>query len=420
MQEVTSREEIDPAIHLGFVGESEKQPMETEGGGLAATSAGKKRPPPSATPGEDEDSSTSTTDDDESEWLVSDSGSEEDDEDQESKGPYHPFTVDDIPRVSCDFGEQSAVMFLNPKAKLQGPLPIRLFPAFNGGKHVFGSDYNLGDTSEISVINVGDCSNECRCRPMDLLQFIDIKIAGYRHTHPGRAKIFGFIAARDTIEPLRNYVYKRGIENCEAVSVKRKTGVARLSLTSPARVISMSTRALLEFALHAESEDEANGDDLIIEGCTELEDLFATKSFIEHRRLYSTRCALDVKFAVVINAVEARVDIEALHVPTHGIDLKLCAKTSGFSDVIRLFHGSISEASFFTSFAIAVKIRSYLNLYIGGSPRGDLVLDQKSQPGSWWQHSFGSGFHGKQELVANLGDFASFLVKVTWKSYRRV
>lgn len=58
---------------------------------------------------------------------------------------------------------------------------------------------------------------------MDLLQFIDAKIAGYEHNRPGRAKIFGFVAARDTINPLRNYVYKRGIDTCEDVSVKRKT-----------------------------------------------------------------------------------------------------------------------------------------------------------------------------------------------------
>lgn len=58
---------------------------------------------------------------------------------------------------------------------------------------------------------------------MSLLQFIDVKIAGYQHSHPGCAKIFGFVAARETAEPLRNYVYKRGIENCETVSVKQET-----------------------------------------------------------------------------------------------------------------------------------------------------------------------------------------------------
>jgi hypothetical protein len=58
---------------------------------------------------------------------------------------------------------------------------------------------------------------------MLLLQFIDLKIAGYRHNRHGRAKIFGFFAARDTLEPLRNYVYRRDFDNCESVHVKRKT-----------------------------------------------------------------------------------------------------------------------------------------------------------------------------------------------------
>ena len=64
---------------------------------------------------------------------------------------------------------------------------------------------------------------ECCCLPMDLIQFVDVKIAGYQHSRPGRAKIFGFVAARDTVKPLRNYIYRRAIDNCEAVPVKRKT-----------------------------------------------------------------------------------------------------------------------------------------------------------------------------------------------------
>lgn len=58
---------------------------------------------------------------------------------------------------------------------------------------------------------------------MFLIQFIDINIAGYHHARPGPARIYGFVAARDAIEPLRNYVYKREINNCEAISVKRNT-----------------------------------------------------------------------------------------------------------------------------------------------------------------------------------------------------
>ncbi|KAF8762504.1 hypothetical protein HU200_009475 [Digitaria exilis] len=204
-------------------------------------------------------------------------------------------------------------MFRDPEAKLRGPLPMRLFPAFKGGKHYFGSDYNLADKSQIRVDSVEDCTNECFCFPMSLLQFVDMKIAGYRHTHPGRAKVYGFVAARERFDPLRNYVYRCEIENCESVSMKRKTGVARLSLTGPARVISMTTRALIEFEIHARNEDESTGDDdLIIEGCTQLDRIFKSNSFVEHRRLYGERCALDIKYMALINAVEAKVEVTVL------------------------------------------------------------------------------------------------------------
>ncbi|RLN29920.1 uncharacterized protein C2845_PM05G13900 [Panicum miliaceum] len=167
--------------------------METEGGGLAATPVpkrGENRRLPSSL---SDDEGLSNTTDDDGEWLVS---SSEEDEDHEARG-------------------QS-----NPDAKLRGPLPIRLFPAFKSGKHYFGSDYNLADKSQFSVDSVGDCPNECRCLPMYLLQLIGIKIAGYQHTQPGRVKLYGFIAARERPLCLRSYVYRREIEDCESVSVK--------------------------------------------------------------------------------------------------------------------------------------------------------------------------------------------------------
>ncbi|GJN35270.1 hypothetical protein PR202_gb24022 [Eleusine coracana subsp. coracana] len=337
------------------------------------------------------------------------------------KGPHRPYTVDDIPRVTCDHEEQSEILYATPSAELRGPSPIRLFPAFKHEKHTFDPDYSLSNKSEIKVSSVGDCPDECHlCCAMNLLQFIDIQIAGYRHTCPGRAKIYGFIAARETSEPLRNYIYKHEIENSEAVYVKPKTGTGRLSLSSPARVISMTSRALIEFELHAQNEDEINrDDDLIIEGCTELDNLFISKSCIQHRRLYGERCALDIKYAVLINAMEARVDIEVLRVPTHGVDLKVYAKTSGFSDVIRLFRGTVSQVGLKKSFAVGVEMCNDLDLFIDGYLIGNSVLDQKLQRGSWWRCSFGSRYHGTVELVAELGDFAAVSVKVTWKTYEK-
>ncbi|TVU49584.1 hypothetical protein EJB05_00898 [Eragrostis curvula] len=398
-------------LPLGFVEEGEKkQLLEThEGGGLTATTPVHKpcrKRPPSPIPG----------DEDEDEWFVSDS--EDEDEDYDVEGTYPPFTVDDIPRPTCDHKVQKFVVFRNPDARRRGPLPAMLFPSFKSGNHLFDSDYNLSDQSEISVRDVGNCLNECRCCSMNMLQFIGIKIAGYRHTRPGRAQLSGFITAREVDEPLRNLVYNRDIKNCEAVFVKRKTGVARLTLTSPARAISMPSRVLIEFELHAHDEDQGD-DNLIIEGCTEFEDMHESKSFMVHRRLYGEKCALDIKFLRLMNAVEARVDVEVLRLGAYpdGINLKVYAKTSGFNEVIRLFHGAAPDpGSAAMSFVVAAERRGGFDLYIeAASP----ILGQKPKQLSRWQRRFLSAYHGTEEEVAKLGEFATVSVKITWRTYRK-
>jgi hypothetical protein len=205
-------------------------------------------------------------------------------------------------------------------------------------------------------------------------------------------------------------------------------GVARLSLTSPARVISMASRALIEFELRVRTEgrpdeDEPNGD-CLIEGCTELTNMLASDSFIEHRRLYGDNCALDVKFAVLINAVEARVDIKVLSLGAiaSGINLKVYGKTSGFSEVIRLFEGASPKPGVVMSFAVAVDTHNYLDVCIEGSSEDNPVLGRKEKKPasrSWWKCSFGSDYHDMDKEVAELGEFAVVSVNVNWKSYRK-
>ncbi|RLM75033.1 uncharacterized protein C2845_PM15G03680 [Panicum miliaceum] len=368
-----------------IVGDIEKQSLEIEAGG-SNPARGKKRPP--SPPDGDEEPSMDTPSDDDNEWIVSDN------DHHENQGADHFDTLVHFPKASCDYDEQNHILYTYPNIELRGPSPIRLYPAFKSDMHVFRSDYNLHDKSEISITSVRDCPTKCQCLPMFLIQFIDINIAGYHHARPGPARIYGFVAARDAIEPLRNYVY----------------GMAHLSLTSPARVISMVARALIEFELCVRTEerpeDEPKGD-CLIEGCTEFTNLFSSDSYIEHRRLYGNNCALDVKFAVLINAVEARIDVEVLRLGaiSSSINLKVYAKTSGFKEVIRLFEDAAPKPGTVMSFVAAVETKNYFDLYIEGSPGDNPVLGQKEKQvlHSWWKCRFGSSYHRLVEEVAELG-----------------
>ncbi|KAM0824366.1 hypothetical protein ACQ4PT_070250 [Festuca glaucescens] len=392
--------------------------MEVDGGGDESAPSpglvrGKKKPPsPSTSPGDGEGSPTS--DEDDNPWAVTD-----DEEEDEYQGKYRPFTVDDFPRVGTY--EQQYALYDNPEISLRGPSLLWSLHAFKleNDSHPCGTWYRLSDESEISVNNVGtiDCSNECRCRPMNLLQFIDLKIAGYHHPQPGSAKIFGFFATRDRVEPLRNYVYRREIDNYEAVTVKPKTGMARLSLCSPARGICITSHVLFEFRLCVCTEvPPENGpkDDLLIEGCAEFSNIMESKSFIGNRRIYGEKCGLDVKFLVLINAVQAFVDVEILRVPASGLNLNLYAKTSGFSDVILLYQG-VAEAGCRMSSVVAVEIHSYLDLRIKGTPKDDGGVSQKLLS-CVWEDIFDSCYHGLVDKVVNLDESTTVSVKITWRT----
>lgn len=186
-----------------------------------------------------------------------------------------------------------------------------------------------------------------------------------------------------------------------------------LPLTSPARGICLTSRALFEFQLCIRTEDSPEADDTLIEGCTEFTNILRSTSFTKTVRLYGEKCGLDLKFALLVNAVQATVDVEIIHSPPCGLNLKLYAKTSGFSDVIRLFQGAAQSGHRISS-VVAVVRRSHLDLCIEGSPAG-IGLGEKL-PRVRWEHRFGAGFHGIEDEVVKLGDFSTISVKVTWKA----
>jgi len=185
----------------------------------------------------------------------------------------------------------------------------------------------------------------------------------------------------------------------------------------------MVNRVLIEFELcvrtDALPEDKPKGE-CLIEGCTEFTDFHESKSFVQHRRMYGERCALDVKYIRLINAVEARVEVKVLRLGAiaGGVNMKLLAKTSGFDEVIRLFRGAAPEPHSIMTFVVAVERRNNLDLYIEAAPRDDpFVGKEKSMSCSWQVYSFQPGFHGTDEEEVKLGEFAELSLKVIWKSY---
>lgn len=186
----------------------------------------------------------------------------------------------------------------------------------------------------------------------------------------------------------------------------------------------MVTHVLIEFELYVRTdalpEDIPKGE-CLIEGCTEFTNFHEYKSFVQHRRMYGERCALDVKYMMLINAVEARVEVKVLRLGAiaGGVNMKLLAKTSGFDEVIRLFRGAAPEPQSMMTFVVAVERCNNLDLYIEAAPRDDPFVGKgKSMSCSWLEYSFWPGFHGTDEEEVKLGEIAELSLKVIWKSYR--
>nr|ABA99687.1 hypothetical protein LOC_Os12g38550 [Oryza sativa Japonica Group] len=377
--------------------------MEVDGGGdesaaaaMADPGRGKKRPPSPSTPptpsddGEDSDDSCAVSDEEEEE------DEDEGEEDQEGAAQCSGCTA----HLRLMIFQGLVVIILR---RLKRGIDFQIF-AFKALCHSF---FSVPSTI-LSLTNAG----------IGLVLITD----SMTNLKPGRAKIFGFFAVRDDLEPLRNYVFRHAIDNYEAVSVKPKTGMACLPLTSPARGICITSRALFEFQLCIRTEDSPEAEDepkggTLIEGCTEFTNILRSTSFTETVRLYGEKCGLGVKFLLLVNAVQATVDVEIIHSRACGLNLKLYAKTSGFSDVLRLFRG-VAQSSRKISSVVAVVRRSHLDLCIEGSP-ADIDLGEKL-PCTRWEHRFGAGFHGTVEEVVKLGDFTTISVKVTWKAVSKL
>ncbi|KAF2908453.1 hypothetical protein DAI22_12g185450 [Oryza sativa Japonica Group] len=332
--------------------------MEIDGSGdesaaaaAAATSTdpgrGRKRPPSPSTPTPSDDG-----EDSDDGWAVSDSGSEEEeeeyDDEEEQEGMHRPFTVDDFPRLSSDHSVQTDALYDIPHLRLRGPSPLSLFRAFN--------DPLTDKRMHWFVI---------------IFVSLDISLDCIITVHSNN------------------------------LIVKLK-GMACLPLTSPARGICITSRALFEFQLCIRTEDSPEAEDepigeTLIERCTEFTNILRSASFTKTVRLYGEKCGLDVKFALLVNAVQATVDVEIIHSPACGLNLKLYAKTSGFSDVIRLFRGVAQSGRRIRSL-VAVVRRSHLDLCIEGSP-ADIGLGEKL-PCVRWEHKFGAGFHRTADEVA--------------------
>ncbi|CAM0148715.1 unnamed protein product [Urochloa decumbens] len=175
----------------------------------------------------------------------------------------------------------------------------------------------------------------------DLLQFFSMRFAG-DFSHGEKMSIYGFVAVRDKIDCLRNYIFYRSSDHAQEITPDARD----LLLIPPARGISGTYRIIVEYCLKVKSNgsDAYEEDGMLMDGCFEFKQSgMAPKVQMHKVRLFGPLGPLDTRFALFRFAVEATIDVRVKRAIA-GYSLSMVtACTCGFLEEIVLYSASADD-----------------------------------------------------------------------------
>ncbi|XP_066341128.1 uncharacterized protein [Miscanthus floridulus] len=147
-----------------------------------------------------------------------------------------------------------------------------------GGWH---KTYRIADTDETqleaaTLSNPSNCypNQETCCQhiPRAMMQIFSIEL-GKLSMDSGPVQIYGYIAVRDTRDPLRNYVFNRS--RADPITLEQGSPI---EMIGPKRGIDMSSGVLIEFDMKIKKGEQELDDTQLIDGITDFDEL-TTPSF---------------------------------------------------------------------------------------------------------------------------------------------
>ncbi|KAJ1279200.1 hypothetical protein BS78_04G137000 [Paspalum vaginatum] len=254
----------------------------------------------------------------------------------------------------------------------------------------------LSDPSKGCILKGETC---IRHKPCPILQIFSLKVAKIP-VDSGSVELYGYIAARDLVDPLLNYVVN--ISRDGPIIVKQGSFI---EMTGPKRGIEMSCTILLEYDMRIKLGDQEKDDLQLIDGVSIIDELITWCKPVT-QRIHGNYGAVDFAQMCLENAVEATVEVVISEVQS-SFDLYLSCFTSGLHDEIRLFDGVIGEPRRLSRNVVAVVIGTCIDLKFKSGSGSNCCAEHC--------HSFKATNHGcaTQQIKIQL---ASISVKVTWST----
>ncbi|CAM0954013.1 unnamed protein product [Alopecurus aequalis] len=249
------------------------------------------------------------------------------------------------------------------------------------------------------------CLEWCTCSPSIMLQVYTLELIVLDSLDSCKLDISGFVAIRDFLDGRRNYIFNRGIS--DPLTSASKNGAVLLPTLSPRRAIKPDI--LLEFDLKVKRAGEGiDSYQQLIQGVSEHPSGGPFWSRVNELSIRSDGDRLipmmRVKLAMIMDGVEATIEIRPLRIPCQGIDLRCAARTGWIGDDIVLFDGRFAGDDSPLQFVVATELKGSMEIHLEGSSDG--VRKQ-------WSIGFVPKFHAFFSESVDFS-FAQVSLSVAW------
>uniref|UniRef100_A0ACD5ZYM0 Uncharacterized protein n=1 Tax=Avena sativa TaxID=4498 RepID=A0ACD5ZYM0_AVESA len=282
---------------------------------------------------------------------------------------------------------------------------------YNMGTHIWKRNYHLADRNETRleammlsnptdcVIDNGKCTEHI---PRHMLQFFSIKLAKL-FVNSGPVELYGYIAVRDGLDPLLNYVVT--LSRDDPIIVEQGSVI---KMAGPKRGIDLCGSILIEYDMRIKRSGHEDDDLQLVDGISVIGDLGGLWNCIFTNRILGDHGEIDLTVSRVHRAVEATVEV-AISQVQRGFNLCLGCFMDCFDEEeeIRLFDGAIGESRGLKRSVIALTKGSTMDL--------KFRVGAESSGSAEHSCSFEADTHGHATRRIKTR-FGLISVKVTWST----
>jgi hypothetical protein len=252
---------------------------------------------------------------------------------------------------------------------------------------------------------VADCQWHIGGSMMQIFSLKLAEISNFATRAPGAGAIqlYGFMAVRDLLDPLRNYVFNRTRDNPFTIG---DVSYPFIQMTGPKRGIAMNARVMIEYDMRIKMGESEQDDLLLVDGAATFSEI---TNFIPYIYRINGDCgmAVDIRLAHFSRAIEAtaQVWVYKLKDGCGSLNLTITCHVSYMPPQIKLFQGPIDKLGDQNRFVVAAKLNTLMITEFKLVHQHDSI----SQRFESMVMPHGSKFH-----YAKLADLATIGVEIFW------